>query len=143
MTLLSNGRIYLDWNATSLICNPAKRVILDLVNEVGNPSSIHLEGRKARITVESSRDQIQESLGLADGKLVFTSGATEAAALILHNTNFSCSLIEHECIKKWCNISIPVNKAGQVDERDRGGLCLLYTSPSPRDRLLSRMPSSA
>ena len=26
---------------------------------------------------------------------------------------------------------------------DRGGDCLLYTSPSPRDGLLSRMPSSA
>ena len=24
-----------------------------------------------------------------------------------------------------------------------GGTCLLYTSPSPRDRILSRMPSSA
>ena len=26
---------------------------------------------------------------------------------------------------------------------DNGGVCLLYTSPSPRDGLLSRMPSSA
>ena len=26
---------------------------------------------------------------------------------------------------------------------ERLGLCLLYTSPSPRDRSLSRMPSSA
>ena len=26
---------------------------------------------------------------------------------------------------------------------DRGGFCLLYTSPSPRDATLSRMPSSA
>ena len=26
---------------------------------------------------------------------------------------------------------------------DRGEICLLYTSPSPRDGLLSRMPSSA
>ena len=26
---------------------------------------------------------------------------------------------------------------------EAGGLCLLYTSPSPRDGLLSRMPSSA
>ena len=25
----------------------------------------------------------------------------------------------------------------------RNGICLLYTSPSPRDGLLSRMPSSA
>ena len=32
---------------------------------------------------------------------------------------------------------------GQVDVYDRFGACLLYTSPSPRDGLLSRMPSSA
>ena len=29
------------------------------------------------------------------------------------------------------------------DEAAGGGVCLLYTSPSPRDGLLSRMPSSA
>ena len=28
-------------------------------------------------------------------------------------------------------------------EKDLGVVCLLYTSPSPRDGLLSRMPSSA
>ena len=27
--------------------------------------------------------------------------------------------------------------------RNQGDICLLYTSPSPRDGLLSRMPSSA
>ena len=36
---------------------------------------------------------------------------------------------------------------GQVTQKDilmgRGVICLLYTSPSPRDGLLSRMPSSA
>ena len=36
---------------------------------------------------------------------------------------------------------INVNPAGNV--RDNYGLCLLYTSPSPRDATLSRMPSSA
>ena len=30
-----------------------------------------------------------------------------------------------------------------TEERYRSMLCLLYTSPSPRDGLLSRMPSSA
>ena len=34
-----------------------------------------------------------------------------------------------------------VEKVGTEDETDRA--CLLYTSPSPRDGLLSRMPSSA
>ena len=37
---------------------------------------------------------------------------------------------------------------GEVDRilaevLERDGICLLYTSPSPRDGLLSRMPSSA
>ena len=31
----------------------------------------------------------------------------------------------------------------QVSSNDFSSLCLLYTSPSPRDGLLSRMPSSA
>ena len=141
MTLLSNGRIYLDWNATSLICDPARIVFLDLINEVGNPSSIHLEGRKGRIIVESSRDQIQESLGLNEGKLVFTSGATEAAALILHNTNFSCSPIEHECVKKWCDISVPVNKTGQVDERESANLDVLQIANSETG-VLQNIPKS-
>ena len=30
-----------------------------------------------------------------------------------------------------------------LDEMERQGICLLYTSPSPRDRTRSRMPSSA
>ena len=30
-----------------------------------------------------------------------------------------------------------------IDYDDTFGICLLYTSPSPRDGLLSRMPSSA
>ena len=30
-----------------------------------------------------------------------------------------------------------------ITERELGGICLLYTSPSPRDRTRSRMPSSA
>ena len=32
---------------------------------------------------------------------------------------------------------------GKYTEKTRGEICLLYTSPSPRDRTRSRMPSSA
>ena len=32
---------------------------------------------------------------------------------------------------------------GKVRKRKKGGSCLLYTSPSPRDMRRSRMPSSA
>ena len=37
--------------------------------------------------------------------------------------------------------AIVFNKAGTYTAKDKD--CLLYTSPSPRDGLLSRMPSSA
>ena len=36
-----------------------------------------------------------------------------------------------------------VHAVAAAQERARCRLCLLYTSPSPRDGLLSRMPSSA
>ena len=43
-----------------------------------------------------------------------------------------------------CDYSaIPVTISGDYDVTDQDVLCLLYTSPSPRDGLLSRMPSSA
>ena len=38
---------------------------------------------------------------------------------------------------------IGVADASATFTNERGGLCLLYTSPSPRDRQKSRMPSSA
>ena len=54
------------------------------------------------------------------------------------------------------NDAPPVNKANAIEREETGGMgmnaptvaeqtwvCLLYTSPSPRDGLLSRMPSSA
>ena len=65
------------------------------------------------------------------------------------------NLIEVRSLKKWFPIkegmlSAVVNHVRAVDGIDldvkRGetlGICLLYTSPSPRDATLSRMPSSA
>ena len=38
---------------------------------------------------------------------------------------------------------VPCTDAAQADGAAGMGACLLYTSPSPRDGLLSRMPSSA
>ena len=46
----------------------------------------------------------------------------------------------------WVNETSPLYDAREYDAIVSSGehvTCLLYTSPSPRDRLLSRMPSSA
>ena len=41
------------------------------------------------------------------------------------------------------NDVVPVGQAIALIETDQASACLLYTSPSPRDATLSRMPSSA
>ena len=38
---------------------------------------------------------------------------------------------------------LDVNSDDVIDKSEWPGICLLYTSPSPRDRQKSRMPSSA
>ena len=39
--------------------------------------------------------------------------------------------------------TLPVRRAQWIDSAEPAASCLLYTSPSPRDRYGSRMPSSA
>ena len=77
MTLLQNGRRYFDWNASSLMCNEARKSMLKNLDIVGNASSIHFEGREARNIIERSRDNIMELLQIDEGNIVFTSGASE------------------------------------------------------------------
>ena len=41
------------------------------------------------------------------------------------------------------NLSPSIENTDHIQIKEKYGLCLLYTSPSPRDRTRSRMPSSA
>jgi cysteine desulfurase len=45
---------------------------------LGNPSSLHHAGRRARRVVEESREQIAEAYGARPSEVIFTSGGTEA-----------------------------------------------------------------
>ena len=64
MTLLQNGRRYFDWNASSLLCERSRHSLVSNLDLVGNPSSVHSEGREARNIIERSRDDIMDLLGL-------------------------------------------------------------------------------
>ena len=114
MTLLQNGRRYFDWNASSLLCERSRRSLISNLDLVGNASSVHSEGREARNIIERSRDDIMDFLGLDCGTIIFTSGASESAALFLHDKKLECSAIEHDCVKKWCDVSIPTMKNGLI-----------------------------
>lgn len=81
--LMVATRSYLDHNATAPLLNQAREAMTAALNCPGNPSSVHSEGRAARRIVEQSRREIAELCGGQSDRVVFTSGATEAASTLL------------------------------------------------------------
>ena len=77
------GRAYLDWNSTAPLRPAAREAVAAALALVGNPSSVHGEGRAARRLIEEARAEVAALVG-ADGRnVIFTSGGTEANALAL------------------------------------------------------------
>ena len=76
-------RVYLDWNATTPLRPEARAAMAAAFDCIGNPSSVHAEGRAARYLVEQAREQVANLLGAEPRNVIFTSGGTEANALAL------------------------------------------------------------
>jgi cysteine desulfurase len=81
--MANTSRIYLDWNATAPLLPCVRDALLHAFDLSGNPSSVHKEGRAARMAVESARRNVANLVGAQSSHVVFTSGATEAANLVL------------------------------------------------------------
>ena len=117
-------RIYLDWNATAPLRPEAKAAMLAAMEVVGNPSSVHAEGRAAKALIEKARAQVAAALGAEGADIVFTSGATEAAALALAGRGLACAAVEHDAIAAWCDVSLPVDHTGAVGGTMPGRMAL-------------------
>jgi cysteine desulfurase len=78
-----SDRIYLDWNATTPLRREAKEAMTAAWDLLGNPSSVHAEGREARRLVEEARARVAEAVEAKPRNVVFTSGGTEANAQAL------------------------------------------------------------
>ncbi len=101
------SRIHLDWNATTPLRPEARTAMLSAF-ELGNPSAVYAEGRKARGAVERARLQIAAAVGARPQDVIFTSGGTEANNLaltpILNNSSQAydrllVSAIEHPSVR--------------------------------------------
>ncbi|MDF0581112.1 cysteine desulfurase family protein [Bradyrhizobium yuanmingense] len=77
------NRVYLDWNATTPLRPEARAAMVAAFDLVGNPSSVHAEGREARRLVEEARATLAAAVGAQPRNVVFTSAGTEANALAL------------------------------------------------------------
>lgn len=77
-------RAYLDHNATSPLRPESRAALVAALDAGGNASSVHAEGRAARARIEAARAAVADLAGAPVRGVIFTSGATEAAALALH-----------------------------------------------------------
>ena len=75
-------RFYLDDNATTNL-DPRVRAVMEplLAAPLGNPSSLHAEGRRARGEIDAARDSIAAWLKGKPSEIIFTSGGTESCNL--------------------------------------------------------------
>lgn len=125
-------RLYLDWNATAPLHPAVREAMMRAMDIQGNPNSVHGEGRAARAAVEAARRQVASLTGAEPAHVVFTSGATEAANMVLTPefrmgrtpltvSHLYISAVEHPAVREGGRFAgdriseIPVTPDGTVD----------------------------
>ncbi|WP_412071348.1 cysteine desulfurase family protein [Qipengyuania sp. SS22] len=111
--------MYLDHAATTPLRPEALRAMQDGFALWANPSSPHVAGRKARSLLEDARERVKAALGW-EGEIIFTSGASEAAALVLGHAQAGARLVasvEHDCVLQAAPAAerLPVRADGALD----------------------------
>lgn len=113
-------RIYLDHAATTPLLPEARAALAGALSDWHNPSSPHAEGRAARATLEDARNRFAAALGW-NGKIIFTSGASEALAIALRRGRQGprfVSAVEHDAVFR----AFPDAVRLAVDERGMASL---------------------
>lgn len=74
---------YFDHASTTPVKPAAVQVLTELMPQLANPSSLHGSGRRARLAVDSAREQLAAAAGAHASEVIFTSGGTEADNLAI------------------------------------------------------------
>jgi cysteine desulfurase len=115
-------RYYFDWASTALPDDPIAHA------PFGNPSSRHTEGRAAKAALENARSRCAAVLHAPADTLYFTSGGTEANAIVLHAALLRprpgailFSAVEHPSVRENCAILERLGKKTAAIRVDRNG----------------------
>ena len=92
----------------------------DVMQQVGNASSVHAFGRRHRQLIEDARAEVAILVGVTADRVIFTSGGTEANNLALKASGrhpIIVSAIEHDSVLQadQCGNRLPVDTDGVVD----------------------------
>ena len=124
--------VYLDHAATTPMFDVAIDAMNASLRKLGNPSSLHTEGRSTRKDVEDAREKIAQAIDCLSSEVIFTGSGTEAdnaaiKGLFWHTDKkvIIVSSIEHHAVldpAHWLVehegaelIEIPVNSSGTLD----------------------------
>jgi cysteine desulfurase len=125
--------IYLDHNAITPLRPEAISAVERALRVYGNPSSVHAAGRAARDVLDQARADVATALGAKASEIVFTSGATESAAMAIRGVlgaapagrrRLVVTAIEHPCVLSLARALeqegtpltvVPVDRRGMVD----------------------------
>ena len=119
--------VYLDHNATAKVRPEAIAAMTQVLENVGNPSSIHAAGRTARAVMEQARTDVAALIAAPASTVIFLSGGTEANALAMESAiaggtrRLIVSAIEHDSIRETAAAAgvaveiLPVDANGVAD----------------------------
>ena len=80
---MPRSTVYLDYNASAPLLPAARDAMIAAMDIDGNPASVHSGGRAVKALVQKARRHVAELVKAKPDHVVFTSGATEAAATLL------------------------------------------------------------
>jgi cysteine desulfurase len=126
--------IYLDYNATTPVRPEALAAMARQALEVGNPSSLHAAGQRARVALEASLEDVAALVGAGGRRVVLTGSGSEANDLAVvglgrararaGHRRLLVSAIEHPCVRAAAEVLareglvtdvLPVGASGMVE----------------------------
>ena len=124
--------VYLDHAATTPMADAAISAMTSSLSKIGNPSSLHTQGRATRKDVEDAREVIAKAVGALPSEIIFTGSGTEADNAAIKGLFWKSgkkviviSAVEHHAVldpARWLVehegaelIEIPVTKTGLID----------------------------
>ena len=124
--------VYLDHAATTPMADAAIAAMTSSLSKIGNPSSLHTQGRATRKDIEDAREVIAKSVGSLPSEIIFTGSGTEADNAAIKGLFWKSgkkliviSAVEHHAVldpARWLVehegaelIEIPVTTDGVVD----------------------------
>src|SRR4051812_28261901 len=129
-------KVYLDNAATTKLDENVLKAMMPLMLEdFGNPSSIHAYGRKTRSSIENARKTVAKLLNVTPAEIFFTSGGTEADNMAINQSivtydikHVISSVIEHHAVEHTLKMLektgkikvswVKIDKKGNVDLAD-------------------------